>query len=146
MDALKELQEQNKEIAELCRVLRVLLNDTSVCDTRIARELFQRFTGKVEAHLALEANSLYANLLSHNDSKVNAMTNRFLENSREIQRIFTGYVRKWCRQGVNVQGNSDFIRETHDIFDMIIDRINMESELFFPMAEQATARPAAAVL
>jgi hemerythrin-like domain-containing protein len=142
MEALLELEEQNREIAELCRVLRVLLNDTSVCDTRIARELFQRFTTKVKGHLALEANSLYASLLSHHNGKVNTVTGRFLENSRELQRLFAGYEKKWCRQGVNVQGNPDFIQETHDIFDMILERIEKESKEFFPMAREAVAQPA----
>ncbi len=137
METLKELQDQNQEIAELCRVLRILLNDTSVCDTSIARELFQRFTGKVKAHLTLEANSLYAHLLSHEDMAVNSLTKRFLENSRELQRIFGSYEKKWCRHGVDVKGNEDFIRETHDIFDMILERINKETEEFFPMASQA---------
>ncbi|MGM0595025.1 MAG: hemerythrin domain-containing protein [Pseudomonadota bacterium] len=142
MEALKELQQQNREIAELCRVLRVLLNDTSVCDTAIARELFQRFTGSVKAHLTLESNSLYATLLSHGDSEVNNVTGRFLENSRELQRIFARYERQWCKKGAKVQGNEEFIRETHSIFDMILDRIHKESEQFFPMASEAIAQPA----
>jgi len=142
MKALQELQEQNREISELCKVLRVLLNDTSVCDTSVARELFQRFTNKVKSHLTLEANSLYASLLSHTDSEINATAGRFLENSRELERIFANYQKQWCRQGVNVRGNADFIRETHGIFDLIIERIDKETEQFFPLANRVIAQTA----
>jgi hypothetical protein len=42
------------------------------------------------------------------------------------------------------EGNAGFIRETHGIFDMILERITEETEQFFPMARQATL-PSASV-
>ncbi len=137
METLKELEQQNNEISELCKVLQVLLTDNSVCDTHIARELFQRFTSKVKAHLSLEDNALYAKMLAHDDSRMNTLTTRFLSNSRELQRIFVDYEKQWCKEGINVSGNDAFIRETHGIFSMIRDRIKAESEEFFPAANAA---------
>ncbi len=139
METLKQLEQQNSEIAELCEVLQVLLGDNSVCDTQIARELFQRFTAKVKAHLSLEDNALYAKMLAHDDNHLNALTTRYLSNSRELQRIFHGYEKEWCRDGVNVSGNDAFIRETHGIFAMIRERIRAESEEFFPAVNSAFA-------
>lgn len=139
METLKQLEQQNLEISELCAVLQVLLSDNSVCDTQIARELFQRFTGKVKDHLSLEDNALYAKMLAHDDNKMNALTTRYLSNSRELQRIFLDYEKQWCKEGVNVSGNDAFIRETHGIFSMIRDRIQAESDEFFPAANAALA-------
>lgn len=139
METLKRLEQQNAEISELCKVLQVLLGDNSVCDTQIARELFQRFTGKVKDHLSLEDNALYAKMLAHDDSQVNALTTRYLSNSRELQRIFLGYEKQWCKDGVNVSGNDAFIRETHGIFAMVRERIRAEHEEFFPAVNSALA-------
>ena len=139
METLKQLEQQNLEISELCEVLQVLLTDNSVCDTHIARELFQRFTGKVKEHLSLEDNALYAKMLAHDDSQVNSLTTRFLSNSRELQRIFLDYEKQWCKDGVNVSGNDAFIRETHGIFSMIRNRIQAESDEFFPAVNAALA-------
>ncbi len=137
METLKQLEQQNLEISELCSVLQVLLSDNSVCDTQIARELFQRFTGKVKDHLSLEDNALYAKMLAHDDNQVNALTTRYLSNSRELERIFLDYEKQWCKDGVNVSGNDAFIRETHGIFSMIRDRIQVESDEFFPAVKAA---------
>ena len=137
MDTLKQLKQQNTEISELCEVLQVLLVDNSVCDTHIARELFQRFTGKVKDHLSLEDNALYAKMLVHGDTKVNSLTTRYLSNSRELQRIFLDYEKQWGKEGISVSGNDAFIRETHGIFSMIRDRIAAESDEFFPAASAA---------
>lgn len=139
METLKQLEQQNQEISELCKVLQVLLADNSVCDTYIARELFQRFTAKVKDHLSLEDNALYSKMLAHGDRQVNAITTRFLTNSRELQRIFLGYEKQWCKEGVSVSGNDAFIRETHGIFAMIHDRIKAESDEFFPAVNTALA-------
>ena len=139
METLKQLEQQNSEIAELCEVLQVLLGDNSVCDTQLARELFQRFTSKVKAHLSLEDNSLYAKMLAHDDNQINILTTRYLSNSRELQRIFHGYEKQWCKDGVNISGNDAFIRETHGIFSMIRERIRAESEEFFPAVNSVFA-------
>jgi hemerythrin-like domain-containing protein len=132
METLKQLEKQNSEISELCEVLQVLLADNSICDTNIARELFQRFTGKVKEHLSLEDNTLYAKMLAHKDTQINSLTTRYLTNSRELQRVFLDYEKQWCKDGVKVSGNDAFIRETHGIFSMIRERIRAESEEFFP--------------
>ncbi|MCW8919347.1 MAG: hemerythrin domain-containing protein [Gammaproteobacteria bacterium] len=139
METLNKLEQQNQEISELCKVLQVLLTDNSVCDTRIARELFRRFTDKVKEHLSLEDNTLYAKMLGHGDKHINALTKRFLSNSLELQRIFLDYERLWCREGVEVTGNDAFIRETHGIFAMIRERIKAERDEFFPAANTALA-------
>lgn len=139
METLKKLEQQNLEIAELCKVLQVLLTDNQVCDTQIARELFRRFTGKVKEHLSLEDNTLYAKMLGHGDSRINSLTKRFLTNSLELQRIFLDYERHWCKEGVGVAGNDAFIRETHGMFSMIRERIKAEREEFFPAVNSAIA-------
>jgi hypothetical protein len=76
-------------------------------------------------------------MLGHGDTHINALTTRFLTNSRELQRIFVGYEKQWCKEGTNVAGNDAFIRETHGIFAMIRERIKAESDEFFPAVNTA---------
>lgn len=137
MDTLKKLEQQNREISELCKVLQVLLADNAVCDTQVARELFRRFTDRVKEHLSLEDNKLYAKMLGHGDKQINNLTKRFLTNSLELQRIFLDYERHWCKEGVGVSGNDAFVRETHGMFAMIRERIKAEQEEFFPAISAA---------
>ena len=137
METLRQLEQQNNEISELCNVLQVLLADNTICDTGVARELFQRFTDRVKTHLSLEDNTLYAKMLGHSDSHINGLATRFLGNSRELQRIFHGYEKKWCKEGRSVAGDDAFIRETHGIFAMVRERIQAESDEFFPAVNKA---------
>ncbi len=139
MESMELLQQQNNEISELCKVLSVLLNDASVCDTTVARELFERFRGLVSEHLSLEDNTLYSKLLVHEDSTIKQTALRFLNNSAELKKLFSSYEKGWCKKGVAVTGNDAFIKDTQHMFQLIMERIEHERDEFFPMVESVVA-------
>lgn len=135
MVPFEQLHQQNHEIAELSKVLSVLIEDREICDTEITCDLFMRYSSKVKTHLELEDTTLYGMLLSHPDRKMNALGSRFVEGSREINRIFDRYVRRWCTKsasGLKIFNHDMFVKETKEMFHLISDRTLSEVEELYP--------------
>ena len=130
-----QLHKQNHEIAELSKVLSVLIEDREICDTEITCDLFMRYSSKVKGHLELEGHALYGMLLSHPDRDMNTLGSRFVEGSREINRIFDNYVRRWCTKGatgLKIFNHDMFVKETKEMFHIIAERSLSEVEVLFP--------------
>ena len=138
-----ELNQQNHEITELCKVLSVLIQDRSMCDTGITCELFERFSTKVKDHLDLEDRTLYSKLLAHEEKSINQQALRSLNGSKEIKRLFNGYMSRWCRKGLCVFNHETFVKETDDMFRLLLDRIQTEVEQLYPLVRELESRPMA---
>ena len=140
MVPFEQLNQQNHEIAELSKVLSVLIEDREICDTEITCDLFMRYSSKVKNHLELEDKSLYGVLLSHPQRSMNTLGNRFVEGSREINRIFDSYVRRWCTKtvgsttgtGLKIFNHDMFVNETKEMFQLIAERTLAEVEELYP--------------
>lgn len=131
----EQLNQQTHEIRELSKVLSVLIEDREICDTQITCDLFMRYSAKVKSHLELEDTTLYGMLLSHHDRKMNAVGSRFVEGSREINRIFDSYIRRWCSkgtEGLKIFNHDMFVKETKEMFNLIADRTISEVEELYP--------------
>lgn len=131
-----ELNEQNHTITELTNVLEHLLGDRSLCDSEITCELFFRFVVEVNNHLELLDKELYAQLLTHHENRVRNTGDRFMEGSKEIRRIFSAYLKKWCKvksQELVIKEYDQFKAETDEMFVMVLKRIEAETESLYPM-------------
>lgn len=136
MVPFEQLNKQNHEIAELSKVLSVLIEDREVCDTQITCDLFMRYSDKVRSHLELEEKSLYGMLLSSPNKEVNASANRFLNGAQEINRIFNKYIQRWCNKGLRIYNHDIFVQETKDMFHLIQERTLAETEELHPLVRQ----------
>ena len=128
------LNQQNHDIAELSKVLVVLIQDREICDTSITCDLFDRYVAKVREHLDLEERNIYAGLLSHPAKENNQLATRFLNGAMEIKRIFSSYTRKWCKQSLHIFNHEQFLVETGEIFRLIQERVQAEGEELYPVA------------
>lgn len=128
-----ELNTQNHQIAELCKVLDVLIQDRSMCDTSIVCELFERFSEKVRAHLDLEEKTIYSKLLTHSDKSINNIALRSLNGSKEIKRIFANYTKCWCKNGLDIYNHEQFVADSGDMFRLVLERIQDEVEDLYPI-------------
>ena len=70
MYSVDELKKQNEDIADLCDVLSVLIEHRSLHNNRYVCELMARFREKVWMHLVFEDNTIYAELIRHNDKSI----------------------------------------------------------------------------
>jgi len=134
-----QLNAQNDRITELTNVLDSLLSDRSLCDSSVTSELFFRYVSRVKEHLELTDSKLYSQLLTQGDSSITNTANRFMGGSKEIKRIFAKYLKKWCRlqkQQLLVTNYDEFTEETKDIFEMVLDRIQDETEHLYPLIRE----------
>ncbi len=147
MVTIEELNTQNHEIAELSNVLHYLLSDRGMCDTQVTCDLFFDFVDKVTEHLDVEDSQIYPKLLSKGDLKTTNMTRNFMSGGVEIKRLFGTYLKKWCgKQGqeLRIQDYEEFARSTDEMFSLVLDRIQRETEQLYPLVREVTGQRIAA--
>ena len=134
-----QLNIQNDRITELTNVLDNLLSDRLLCDSSVTSELFFRYVDMVKEHLELTDSKLYSQLLTQGDTDITNTANRFMGGSKEIKRIFAKYLKKWCqlqKQQLLVKNYDEFTGETKEIFEMVLDRIQDETEHLYPLVRR----------
>ena len=136
MVPVNEFREENKEISDLSAVLITLLTNESVITNPVVCELFDRFHGKLGAHLNHEDRTAYGELLRHRGKDAAKMASEFLENTHELRKIVSRYNRKWCN-GKNAADLSTFMQETTDLFRLVDQRLKLEESKLFPILEAA---------
>lgn len=131
MISIAYLNEQNHQIAELAKVLAYLFQDREMCNSSITFELFERYLEKFDAHMS-KNKEIYSTLLNNNESSVRATVERFMEGEREIKRVFKAYTSKWCSNGLHIANHQEFAKESDEMFDLVWNRIQAESEQLYP--------------
>ncbi len=129
------LNAQNHEITELTNVLSYLLADRSMCDTDICCDLFYRYGERVKNHLD-EVDHTYSALLTSPEKRIHNTAEDFMSGSQEIRRIFSQYKKKWCEkraQALHIADHRDFYSETEKLFDLVLHRIQDETENLYPL-------------
>jgi len=133
MISYMELNEQNHKITELSNVLSYLINERSMCDTEVSCELFFRYVELVKEHLETEERELYQLLLMDDDNDARNTGRKFLSGSSEIKRVFGQYLKRWCKgKELRIRDHEAFIRDTREIFALVIRRIDDEIVHLYP--------------
>ena len=141
MVSYEELHKQNHKITELTNILEHLLGDRSLCDSQVTCDLFFDYVNTVKDHLAVTDSAMYSKLLGSGDQKMSNVANRFMGGSREINRIFSAYLKRWCKvksKTLVIREYDAFMRDTEEMFDMVLDRIQNETEHLYPAVQQVT--------
>jgi len=137
-----ELNIQNHSITELSNVLLYLFKDRSMCDTGACCELFHRFVDKVNAHIDLVDKNLYVDLLNDSDPEVRNLVKNFMSGSQEIKKLIHTYTRQWCPRKrpdeLLIGDHERFLVETEGMFDMILQRIQDETEKLYPLIRKTS--------
>lgn len=136
MYSLEELKQQNQDIKSLCDVLSVLIENTALHDNPYVCDLMSRFREKVWMHLVFEDNTIYAELVRHQNRSVSSIAKTFHDSARVIKKKFTGYVRRWCNPAVTDKEHEALLEESREIFKLIRERIDYENEQMFPLIEK----------
>lgn len=131
-----ELNRQNHEITEISNVFLYLIEKRRMCDTQITCDLFFDYVERVKNHLEIQDNSLYSSILRDGDGESKKIAENFMSGSIEIKRIFQRYLRKWSRPGKHqmvISNYQDFRRETNEMFELVLNRIQDETEHLYPL-------------
>jgi len=136
MYSLEDLKQQNRDIKSLCDVLSVLIENRGLHDNPYVCELMSRFREKVWIHLVFEDNTIYAELVRHQNKSVSSIAKTFRDSARVIKKKFSGYVRRWCNPAVTDEDREALLEESREIFKLIRERIDYENEQMFPLIEK----------
>ena len=141
MITFEQLHAENHKITELSNVFLYLIKERSMCDTGIACDVFFEYVDRVNNHLELVDKHLYTKLLNSPDQAVRQKADRFMSGSHEIKRIFKDYCAKWARPAgrqLLIRNHKKFVRDTQDVMDIVLDRIQRETEHLYPLVRQVT--------
>jgi len=141
MVSYQELHQQNHKITELTNILQHLLGDRSLCDSEVTCSLFFDYVNLVKEHMAVTDSGMYSKLLGSGDQKLNNIANRFMGGSREINRIFSAYLKRWCKiknKELVIKEYDAFMQDTQEMFDIVLDRIQNETEHLYPAVRRLT--------
>lgn len=139
MITFEQLHEENHKITELTNVFLYLINDRGMCDTDIACSVFFDYVSKVRNHLEVVDKHLYTKLLNSPDDAVRQKADRFMSGSHEIKRLFKNYQTKWSmpsQHALRVRNHKKFVRETQDMMEIVLDRIQRETEHLYPLVRK----------
>jgi len=135
-----ELHNENHRITELSNVLLYLFKDRTMCDTETCCELFHRYTDKVKTHIDLVDENLYSQLLTHDNHDIQKMARNFMSGSQEIKRIISSYIKDWCprkkAESLAIADYEHFLEESEKMFELILERIQNETEKLYPMVRE----------
>jgi hypothetical protein len=138
-----DLHAQNHKITELSNVFLYLIPERSMCDTECARMLFFDFVAKVREHMEVVDAQLCGCLIKSQDRTMANTANRFLSGSVEIKRIFAAYLKDWCnerKRELSIADHAAFVKDTNQIFGLVLDRIQRETEHLYPLVRKLEER------
>jgi succinate dehydrogenase flavin-adding protein (antitoxin of CptAB toxin-antitoxin module) len=141
MVSYEELHQQNHKITELTNILQHLLGDRLLCDSEVTCDLFFEYVSAVKEHMAVTDSGMYSKLLGSGDQKLNNIANRFMGGSREINRIFSAYLKRWCKiknKELVIKEYDAFMQDTQEMFEIVLDRIQNETEHLYPAVRKLT--------
>ncbi len=134
--SFEDLNQQNHKITELSNILAVLIEDRLICDSETCSQLFYQYMNIVTEHIREIDSNFYSDLLRHPSQDVNNIANNFMSGSQEIKRIMNRYEKKWCNKRKHEltigEKHNDFLNETDEMFEMVLNRIQDEMEHLYP--------------
>jgi len=143
MISITQLNNQNIKIRELSDVLSYLFKNKEMCNTDVTCDIFLQYAEQVVDHLYIEEKEVYRELLTHDDIKVKNTTNDFFSGSIAIKRIFNEYVGRWCKnKKLRITKHAEFIQDSQEIFELVLKRVEAETNILYPMLETAMKKAA----
>ncbi|GEM_PF-1122842 len=137
MYSVEELQQQNRDIANLCQVLKVVVGHPQLRGNPYACDLLSKFFDKVWMHLVFEDKSLYSDLLHHHDDEVVRVATAFHESAKVLKKSFRKHVRQWCHVEPLKEGEKDsFQDEMAAVIDEVMQRIKSENDEIIPLVKR----------
>jgi len=139
MVSFTDLHAQNHKITEISNVFQYLIRERSMCDTQCARDLFFDYVAKVRDHIELVDARMCGRLIQSQDQSMKNTADRFLSGSMEIKKIFAGYIKDWCderRRELKIGDHEAFVKDTDQMFALVLDRIQRETEHLYPLIRQ----------
>ena len=133
---LNDLHAQNHSITEISNVYRYLVRNRSLCDTEIASRLLFDYVHKVGSHLEQVDRNIAKRLLADSDPRKQNLARKFVAESSFLKKVIAEYLGQWSRKQSRhllIKEHEKFVLDTEEIFDLVLDRIQRETEHLYPL-------------
>ncbi len=94
----------------------------------------------VNKHMQNVDTNMYTGLLGDSSIEANNIAGKFMAGSQEIKKIMNQYTKKWCdkkHKGLSIGARHEvFLKETDEMFEIILTRIQNEMEYLYPMVRK----------
>ena len=130
-----DIHVHNHKLRELSNVVVYLMQERSMCDTETANSLFCETLQKIDEHLKMVGH-LYTTLLSKKETNAQRTAQMFMSGERELRLIIADYKKVWFgknRPELRVGDHAQFIKDTEELFEIVLTRIEDETEKLYPM-------------
>ena len=134
MQGLSSYRNRHAELTQMVEDLRSIMTPENLRirpNAKTAFELLCDLADKVRAHLAEEDRGLYPSLLIHEDPKIKSIAWGFISEEKPLRKTFEDYHRKWLKH-FDFDFTEELERETNEIFDMLLYRIDREEQELLP--------------
>ena len=127
-----DLAAMASQIKDLSQILR------SDEDCINIRGELSRLAGKLTVHLSMEDQGMYPRLKEHADAELKSTAATFAQEMGGISQAFSAYSTKWTGSAIraDMQG---FAAETRTVVDVLLQRIQRENTVLYPMVDRAVA-------
>ncbi len=128
---------QHKDLLAIASELGKHLNPAALAaDAKPAAKILSQLSGRLTVHLSMEDDSLYPNLLEHENVKVRETAQKFIDEMKGIADTYQVYVSHWTSY-IRIQSDPQtFIRETQGIFKALTDRIEREDNQLYKLVDE----------
>ena len=138
MGYLENFKRQHREIKELVEHILPMLNqDLLKREPAKIRSTISILTGKLMMHLAMEDHFLYPSLRERNDQRLQTIGEKFFAETSDLMVVFKSYSQKWLNPGSIKENPDSFIRESEELFHLLLRRIDEEDRHLYPLFEKA---------
>ena len=135
-----ELNEQIHHITELSNVLRHLLKDRAICDSKTCCNLFSNYMKTIENHIDAVDKQVYGDMLSSQDTHISNVARNFMAGSVMVKKILRDFSRLWCadknHSAFKIHSYARFIEDTDKLFEIVLQRVLYETEHLYPLVRQ----------
>jgi hemerythrin-like domain-containing protein len=134
MQTLDTYRSTHSELRQMIDDLRSILTKEQLKirpNAKTAYELLCDLGEKVRRNLASEDRSLYPSLLIHEDPKVKSIAWGFISGEKPLRKTFDEYHKRWLKN-CEFNFSDEFLAETHEVFDMVSQRIEREERVLLP--------------
>lgn len=131
---LTAIQLQHKEILGLAQ--DILSYDSVPKVTANAFEIsliLARLAGKLSFHLLSEDKYIYPYLMGKEDQTIQETSKRFAAEMGGLAQVFSGYKTEYLSAPKIKNAPADFIQTSKRVFQAIIERIDKEEKLLYPL-------------
>lgn len=141
------LHRQNHRITETATVLIYLTRERALCDADTTRQLFLDAVSMIDHHLQQVDRLVKVHLLAHADPRDQNLGRKLSAESALLRRNFEEYAKHWTGakgREMRIGDHERFIRDSDELFNLMLDRIQRETELIYPLLRRVSATGRAA--